>query len=147
MSRWTTTGSATIIREAIPHVTDDDRNTRGYERIRAKASYPEPVSSRAEAYAARQNRLAKRRGDCPRCDAVRGQRCWDLALLPTRAYALGFHRGRPMLPPPAATVPMERVRPGRQICACGHRAREHKHHEGYCGMCKGACRKFKRRKP
>jgi hypothetical protein len=28
------------------------------------------------------------------CGATIGQRCWNLALLPTRAYLVGFHRAR-----------------------------------------------------
>ncbi len=143
MSRWTKTGSATITPEPMPRISDDeDRNVRGYERIRAKATFPEPVSSKAEAYAARQVRLAKRRGECPRCGALTGQRCWDLGLLPTRAYAPGFHRGRKILPPPDISVkPMTRLTRASTLCRCGHTAGVHRAREGKCTECR--CRRLK----
>ena len=142
MSRWVKSGTAVIVREPIPHVTDPDRSTRGYEAIRAKAAFPEPVSSRAEGYDQRQRRLAKRRGDCGKCGAHTGQRCWDLGLLPTRVYALGFHKGRPMLPPPDTTVePMTRLTPRNAMCKCGHTAGNHRSREAKCAECR--CRKLK----
>lgn len=140
MSKWLKTG--TIKAPPIPTVDDStDRNMRGYERIRAKAGYSEPRASTVETYAQRQARLAKRRGLCPKCEAVTGERCLDLDALPTRRFAAGFHRGRPLLGTPAPVTPMTRLTPARTPCKCGHTAGDHRLREGKCSQCR--CRKLK----
>jgi hypothetical protein len=142
MSRWTKTGSAVIVPPPIERFEEIDGPARSYERIRAKVTYPEPVSSKAEAYAARMVRLAKRRAACPTCGALTGQRCRDLTLLPTKAFALGFHRARKMLPPPDTTVtPMTRLPSKRALCKCGHRRIDHRNRTGKCSECR--CRTMK----
>jgi hypothetical protein len=141
MSKWQKTGTVVIVPPPIEIIADTDRKPSGYERIRAKADYKEPRSSKVETQAQRRQRLAKRRGECPTCGQVTGQPCLDLSCRPAKVYAPSFHRGRPMLPPAAPVTPMTRLTPASTPCKCGHTAGDHRLREGKCSKCR--CRKVK----